>query len=193
MAGSRLSIAAPVLLLLAACGSDPGAAPTSPPCDAACQDSVALRAVREMTKLAYNLLLQGNPVGPQSANSPCPLGGNVSIVGEASSNADQGATVVSLVYDFDGCAHLEVDDEPGETYQMTLTGVLTQDGTLAAQPSATTALVMGSDSMTMNGTVYDPPLAYGEEGCALELGQNGNDLSGLMCGREVGVDLSGPN
>ena len=76
---------------------------------------------------------------------------------------------------------------------MTLTGGLNQQGTIAAQPSSTTALVMWSVSMTMNGTVYDPPLPYAEEDCALELGQNGNELSGLMCGREVGVDLSGPN
>jgi len=190
--GSRFTVAAPLLLLLAACGSDVGEAPTSPPCDDECRDRVALRAVREMTKLAYNLLLQGNPVGMQAEAAPCPLGGAVVIFGEASSNAEQGATVVDLSYGFDGCTHLEVDDEPDETYRMTLTGFMTQQGTLAAQPSATTALVMQSPSMTMSGTVYDPPLAYGEDGCTLELGQNGNDLSGLMCGREVGVDLGGP-
>lgn len=191
---SRFTVTAMLALLLAACGSDVGEAPTSPPCDDECRDRVALRAVREMTKLAYNLLLQGNPVGMQTEGGPCPLGGFVFVFGEASSNAEQGATVVDLAYGFEDCAYLEIDDEPDETYRMTLTGFLTQNGTLAAQPSATTALIMKSDSMTMNGTVYDPPLAYGEEGCALELGQNGNDLSGLMCGREVGVDLSGaPN
>jgi hypothetical protein len=176
---------------LFACGTDAGEAPSSPPCEEVCKDRVALRAVREMTKLAYNILLQGNPVGPQQELAPCPLGGFVGIVGEASSNAEQGATFVELVYAFQECTHLEVDDEPEESYRMTLTGTLGQSGTIAAQPSATTALVMGSDSMTMNGTVYDPPLAFNAEACELLFTQDGNDLSGLMCGREVGVDLSG--
>ena len=111
---SRHSLTVPLLLFLAACGSDPGAAPTSPPCEAECQDSVALRAVREMTKLAYNLLLQGNPVGPQSEAAPCPLGGRITINGEASSNAEQGATEVYLDYLFDDCTHLETTTNPAK-------------------------------------------------------------------------------
>jgi hypothetical protein len=34
---------------------------------------------------------------------------------------------------------------------------------------------------------------YGALACVLELGQDGNDLSGLFCGKEIGVDLGGPN
>jgi hypothetical protein len=180
----------PFLGLSTACSDDPDES-ARPPCDEVCQDRVALRAVREMTKLAYNLLLQGNPVGLQQELAPCPLGGLVLVYGDASSNAAQGATEVDLVYAFQDCTHIEIDEEPDETYQMTLSGVLGQSGIIAAQPSATTALVMSSDSMTMSGTVYDPPLDYHADACVLELGQDGNDLAGLMCGREVGVDLGG--
>jgi hypothetical protein len=179
--------------LLTGCGGNVGAPPPPAPCEEKCQDQVALRAVREMTKLAYNLLLQGKPVGMQDARSPCPLGGSVHVFGNATSNAAQGATEVDLSYAFAGCGHTELDDEAEESYRMTLTGTLTQVGTLAAQPSATTALIMRSDAMTMEGTVHDPPLAYEATDCVLELGQDGNDLSGLFCGKEVGVDLGGMN
>lgn len=191
----RLSAACAVAAAVAglpACG-DAGSAPAPVPCEEKCQDQVALRAVREMTKLAYNLLLQGKPVGEQEARSPCPLGGNVHVFGNATSNAAQGATEVDLTYEFARCGHMELDEEPEETYRMTLTGTLTQVGTLAAQPSATTALILQSGAMSLGGTVHDPPLAYEAADCVLELGQNGNDLSGLFCGKEVGVDLGGQN
>ena len=51
-------------LHLCACASDIEAEP-APPCDQLCQDSNALRAVREGMKLIYNLTLQGKPVGSQ--------------------------------------------------------------------------------------------------------------------------------
>jgi len=177
----------------AACGGSVGAPPAPVPCEEKCQDQVALRAVREMTKLAYNLLLQGKPVGEQDMRSPCPLGGSVHVFGNATSNAAQGATEVDLTYEFATCGHIELDEEPEESYRMTLDGTLTQVGTLAAQPTATTALIMQSDAMSLAGTVHDPPLAYGALDCVLELGQDGNDLSGLFCGKEVGVDLGGQN
>jgi hypothetical protein len=43
--------------------------------------------------------------------------------------------------------------------------------------------------MTLEGTVYDPPIDYGRTGCAVELGQDGDRLSGTLCGRAVGVEL----
>jgi hypothetical protein len=185
----------PALVLVGpvACGGDVGAPPAPVPCGEECADEVALRAVREMTKLAYNLLLQGKPVGEQDARSPCPLGGSVHVFGNATSNAAQGATAVALTYEFSSCGHLELDEEPEETYRMTLTGTLTQSGTIAAQPTATTALVMTSESMSMEGTVHDPPVAYGPVDCAIAVSQDGNDLSGLVCDKEVGVDLGGQN
>lgn len=178
---------------VAGCGGNVGSPPPPAPCEEKCQDQVALRAVREMTKLAYNLLLQGKPVGEQDVRSPCPLGGSVHIFGTATSNASQGATEVDLTYEFSTCGHTELDEEPEESYRMTLTGTLTQAGTLAAQPSATTALVMQSDAMSLKGTVHDPPLPYEASECVLQLGQNGNDLGGAFCGKEVGVDLGGQN
>jgi hypothetical protein len=181
------------LLALPACGGNVGTPPAAVPCEEKCQDQVALRSVREMTKLAYNLLLQGKPVGEQDVRSPCPLGGNVHVFGSATSNAAQGATEVDLTYEFATCGHTELDEEPEESYRMTLTGTLTQVGTLAAQPSSTTALIMQSDAMTLAGTVHDPPITYGAEDCVLALGQDGNDLAGLFCGKEVGVDLGGQN
>lgn len=186
-------LSALLLLGTVACGGDVGTPPPAAPCEEKCQDQVALRAVREMTKLAYNLLLQGKPVGEQDQRSPCPLGGSVHVFGNATSNAAQGATEVDLTYEFATCGHMELDEEPEETYRMTLDGTLTQVGTLAAQPSATTALIMRSDGMSLAGTVHDPPITYGALDCVLELGQSGNDLSGLFCGKPVGVNLGGQN
>ena len=88
-----------------------------------------------------------------------------------------------------GCS--DPADEPEESYEMTIDGTITQSGTMAVQPSATTALLMQSDSMSLHGDVYDPPRDFDEDDCLVDVAQNGNDLSGMFCGREAGVDLGG--
>lgn len=72
---------------------------------------------------------------------------------------------------------------------MVVTGSVSQTGTLAVQPTATTALVMQSAAITLEGDVYDPPIGYSIAACAVEMGQDGNQLSGTLCGRQFGVGL----
>jgi hypothetical protein len=175
--------------LLGALACTDGESTDAKPCEQECRDEVALRGVREILKLAYNLTLQGNPVGTQDETTACPLGGNARVFGEATSNPVHGATEVALSYELDLCAHLERDEEPHENYALLLSGTIEQSGTIAVQPSATSALLMFSDSLSVAGTVYDPALEYFEMDCTLELGQNGNNVSGLFCGREVGLEL----
>jgi hypothetical protein len=174
-------------LVLAGCGDEK--APPAPPCEQACQDGVAVRALRETMKLVFNLTLQGKPVGPQDATTPCPQGGSARVFGEATSEPVQGASFVTLTYELSACQYLQRDDEPPENYSMTLSGTISQHGTIAVQPTATTALVMASEAMSFSGTVYDPPLPYAEESCPIQLGQSGSNLSGTICGREAGADL----
>lgn len=182
-----ISIAA---LTSAACGSTVAAAPAVPPCDQACHDGIALRAMREGMKLAFNLTLQGRPVGPQDVTLPCPLGGGTAhVFGEATSNAVQGATFVHLTYVLDHCGYAQQDTDPKQTYHVTVTGTLKEDGTLAVQPSSTNALTISSDSVTVTGSIGDPPIEINLSACALQLGQNGNNLAGTMCGRDAGVTL----
>jgi hypothetical protein len=177
------------LLALAASGCADEQAEASPPCEQKCQDKSAVRALRETMKLVYNITLQGNPVGPQDETTPCPLGGSAHVFGTATSNAKFGSTEVDLTYELQACHYLSRDEEPGENYDMTVTATVTQTGTLAVQPTATTALVMQSAAVTLSGNVYDPPIDYSADACAVELGQDGNQLSGTICGREVGLDL----
>lgn len=167
-------------------GKSPAPAPA---CDQSCQDGVGLLALRQTMKLAFNVTLQGKPVGAQDATAPCPLGGSVRIFGTATSNATQGTTDVDLTYVLNGCSYLQVDTDPSQNYNVVLTGTITQKGILAVQPSATTALQIKSDAVTITGTVYDPPLTYDASSCAMVLGQNGNELSGTLCGRTAGVTL----
>jgi hypothetical protein len=185
----RATLVALPLTLLLGCEDEP---PEPPPCDDACNDGIALRSLRETMKLVYNITLQGNPEGDQDETTECPLGGNARIFGTATAEPVHGATEVELTYELDDCAYIELDDEPEESYRMRLDGTVTQSGTIAVQPTATTALLMKSDSMTLDGTVFDPPRDFQEEDCVVDVAQNGNDLSGLFCDREVGVDLSGP-
>lgn len=170
-----------VSLLVLSCGDPPR--PESPPCDQACQDGVALRATRETLKLAYNLLLQGKPVGEVDVSSPCIRGGSVRIVGRASSNAVQGATEVDLTYTLDRCTVLERDEEAPENYELEVTATITQKGVLAVQPTATTALLLKSDALTLTGTVYSPPLPYEAKDCPMDVAQNGDAVGGTLCGR----------
>lgn len=186
MIGRRVMIV--LALVLAACGTKVNEPPPPPPCEQKCIDEGIARSVRETAKLAYNLTLQGKPVGPQDATTPCPLGGTVHVYGTATSNAVQGATEVSLTYELDACAYLLQDDAPQNNYRMNLTGVLTQKGIIAVQPTATTALNFESGGITFEGTVYEPPVpAKGT--CPMRFGQNGNNLSGLICDRAVGFTL----
>ena len=188
---TRRALFALAHLFLVACQDEP---PEPPPCHADCEDGIALRSLRETMKLVYNITLQGNPEGEQDESTLCPLGGRARVFGTATSNPVQGATEVELTYELAGCRYLELDDEPEETYEMTIDGTVTQSGVMAVQPTATTALLMRSESVTLDGNVFDPPRPFHGESCALEVAQSGNDLSGLFCGREVGVDLGGqPN
>jgi hypothetical protein len=148
-----------------------------------------MQALRDAIKLAFNLGVQGKPVGPQDASAPCPLGGSAHVHGTATSNAQIGATEVSLDYDFADCAFSQTSTDANRTYSMTITGTVSESGTIAVQPSTTTALELASDAITLTGTVYAPPIAYAVNACALKLGQNGNDLSGTVCGRAVGLTL----
>lgn len=159
--------------------------PAAPACDEACQDGVALRAVREMSKLVFNLTLQGKPVGEQDQTVPCPLGGTARVFGEVGANATQGTVEVDLTYVFDGCGYVERDDDAGENYEITLTTSVTQIGTFASQSGATTAVLMKSDAVTMVGTVSNPPIGYRADSCALVMSQAGNDVTGTLCGRKA--------
>ncbi len=107
-------------------------------------------------------LFQGGPVGPQDAKYTCPLGGTAHVFGTATSNAVQGATEVDLPYELEACVLLDRDTDPKNNYRLATTGTIRQVGTLAVQPTATTALGMRSDAVTITGTVYDPPVPYAE-------------------------------
>lgn len=175
-------------LTLLACQNEP---PAPPPCHEECTVGIALRSLRETMKLAYNLTLQGNPVGEQDETTDCPQGGSARVFGTATSEPVHGATEVDLVYELRSCAYIERDEEPEESYEMTIDGTITQKGIMAVQPSATTALLMQSDSVTLDGNVFDPPREFHETDCVVDVAQSGNDLSGMFCGREAGVDLGG--
>ena len=153
-------------------------------------------------KIAYNFKVAAHPVGAQDATAPCicfdgAVGGFVHIFGDASVNPVQGASIVSLTYDFENClVSAPLDPTADQNYSVTLTGQVIEQGTLAAQPTATTALLVEtvedpatsqpSDTLSVAGTVYDPPLDYSASGCALSAIQNGNAVSGVFCGRSAG-------
>jgi hypothetical protein len=170
------------------CGADATPPPPPPPCDDKCKDGIVILAVRETAKLAYNLTLQGKPVGPQDGRTPCPFGGNVHVFGTASSNAIQGTTEVSLTYEMNGCSYQFTDDDPDDNYKTKLTGTLVQTGIIAVQPGSSTALIMKSESMQFEGTVHDPPIDVTLT-CKMDLAQSGNILNGKLCDRDVKRDL----
>jgi hypothetical protein len=188
MLGAMRGMAAAMILGALGCGGSGGSADAAAACDEACTDAIAIRTLRDAIKLVYNVTLQGKPVGAQDQSTPCPLGGSASVQGQATSNADQGTTSVSLTYVFAKCDFSQTDTDPNQTFAMTLTGTVTESGTIAVQPSSTTSLQFQSDAMTFSGTVYSPTIDVAET-CAAILGQSGNDLSGTLCGRPAGGTL----
>ena len=178
------------LFALAGCGAGAKPAP-APACDEACQDDVAVRAVRTAMRFAFNQGVSAMNVGPQDVTLPClPNGdsaGTVHIFGDAESNAEQGASFLTLTYDFENCFYSAAPSATAdENYSVTTTGVVTEQGTLAQQPTSTTALTILSSALTVTGTVYDPPLDYSAEGCALAVNQTGSAVAGFLCGRAAG-------
>lgn len=171
--------------LAVGCGSKSEDA-TVPPCEQECRDNIAMRAIRDELKLVYNLTLQGNDVGPQDETTPCPLGGTAHLVGTATSNSVQGGTDVDLVIVLDKCAYQRNPGEATQTYDVVISGTITEKGTIAVQPSATTALVIASDALTVTGTVNDPALPYEALACPLKMGQSGGEVAGTICGRKAG-------
>lgn len=174
--------------LTGACSDGPKPEPPAP-CDQKCKDAIAVRALRETTKLVFNLTLQGKPVGTYDVTTPCIRGGSARVSGSATSNAVQGATEVKLTYVFDRCAYLQKDDDAKQSYATTISGTLEQEGTIAVQPTSTTALLMKSHAITIEGTIYDPPEPYEAKACPLDVLQNGNRIGGTLCAREVGLTL----
>jgi hypothetical protein len=203
-----------ITFLLGCGGKGGGGDAGPPPCDTACQDGVAVLGLRELIKDVYNVTLQAHPVGVQNAMTKCPLGdGTATVTGTATSNADLGTTTVNLTYVFAACSYAPVDPDPTHTFSLTFDGTVTEVGTLASQPSSTTSVIFESPPMDdagvsldagaalrISGTVYAPSIPYATESdggtsdggatpCALVLDQNGNDISGTLCGRNVGASL----
>lgn len=176
------------VLFLAACGSGPTPAPP-PACDQLCLDGIGVAALRTTMKQIFNATLQGAAVGNQDAMYTCPLGGTAHVFGTAQSNAIQGATEVNLTYELNACVLLNQDTDPKQVYNVTSSGTVHQVGTFAVQPTATTSVGMESDSVTITGTVYDPPDPYDVESCKLTVAQDGNHLSGTVCDRTFAADL----
>jgi hypothetical protein len=193
------------LFSVVACGAGPRPAP-APPCDQSCQDGVALLGLRTAIKLAYNFEVSTKPKGPQDGTAPCvsfdgTKGGTVHVFGDAEVNAIQGASIaMPLNYDFKNCLYSAPPDPTADqNFSLTITGLVTENGTISVQPTATTALViqtalddstmLPTDSLSITGTVYDPPVDYAASNCALSVIQNGNALSGAFCGRSAGTTL----
>ena len=94
-----------------------------------------------------------------------------------------------LTYALDHCATLRVDTDAARNYSLTFTGSVVEDGTLAVQATSTMALTFTSAALDCTGTVHTEPLDYAFSACPLTLAQDGNNLSGKLCGRTVGVGL----
>lgn len=189
--GSRVLACSLLLLVLTGCGTGPRPA-AAPPCDQSCQDGVALLGLRTAMKVAYNFAVATKPVGAQDQTAPCVSfdgshGGTVHVFGTATVDAKQGASIVMLSYDFQDCLYsAPPDPTANQNFSLTLTGLATEQGIISVQPTATTALLIASDSVSVSGTVYDPPVDYAASSCALSVVQNGNAVSGAFCGRNAG-------
>jgi hypothetical protein len=177
-----------------------GPSPSSPGCDQTCRDAVALRAFRETLKQVFNGALQAKPVGAQDQTYACtPFGGSAHVTGTATSNPNVGTTIVNLTYVLDQCRYLASDTDPTQNYDITVTGTAMEAGVIAVQPGTSTSLTITSEAMTLSGTVYSPPLPYPDNAgaqdagppsaCSVQLAQNGNQLSGTICGRTAGLTL----
>jgi hypothetical protein len=218
-----LAIAGCLSVALFAMGCSGKQPAPSAPCDQECKDAIALRALREAMRSAFNGRSQGQDAGPQDWNMPCeqrvgPPIGSANILGTAVSNTQQGMTRVNLTYEFLSCLVTSVEATPERNYDLSLKGTVTEVGALSALSTSPNALKIatlgagppdagaegggedggedggdegGADAgafstLSFNGTVYDPPVEYHENVCEILAMQNGNNVSGWICGRIAG-------
>jgi hypothetical protein len=178
-----------------------GSSPPEPTCDQACQDGVAIRALRTGMAQLYNAAFPQPlppgvtppegfvpppwvPSGPQDLLVPCDATHVVHLFGDATSDPTQGVTMVNLTYQVPGClSENKNDPTPEGNYGLVITGTLTEVGTLGG--NRTNALVIRGDGVSLSGTVFDPAYEY-DELCDLDFVQNGGNVSGRLCGRAVG-------
>lgn len=174
------------LLALGACGDKE--VPPPPPCDRKCQDSIAMRGLRETMKYTFNKTFQGKPYGRHELETDEFIFGSAKIQGVATSLPEIGVTDVTLTYEFSQATYIQKNVEPRENFRMVVTGVVSQKGLLAVQPSSPTSLLMKSEAITLVGDVYDPPIKYNVElaSCPIVLNQSGNSVSGWICNEEEG-------
>jgi hypothetical protein len=195
--GSALCAAFACALIAAGCGDKE--VPPPPPCDSECADGIALRALRESMKYAFNMTLQKLPVGVHDVTTEAFISGSARVHGSAFTDAQLGATTVDLTYEFSKAAYFQKDNEPKENFIMVVNGTITQKGTIAVQPSSPTSLLMKSESMYFGGQVYDPLIEYVNPplvdglppplGCPVELNQNGSSVAGRLCGNFAGFEF----
>jgi hypothetical protein len=172
--------------------------PPPPPCEQECRDGVALRALRQAMKFAFNKTLQGLDTGYHDETTAF-VRGSARVFGEVTTNAEQGTMkLTGLTYVFSQAVYFQKDDDPKANFAMGVDGTIKQDGTLAVQPSSPTALVMCSDAITLVGQIYDPLEDYATpdgpsrpppSACPVELNQNGNSVAGWLCGRQAGFEF----
>jgi hypothetical protein len=188
-----------VFVALAGCSS-----PATPTCDQECQDGVTIRALREGMARIYNKTFPQPlpagvtppqdyvpppvvPNGPQDLMVLCDAVHAVHVVGDAVSDEYQGITTVSLTYDVPGClSENKNDPTPEGNYSLLITGTLFEVGKLS-QGNRVTAVVIRGDGVSFSGTIFDPAIALSET-CDVDLVQNGNNVSGRICGRIAGYD-----
>jgi len=164
------------------CGGGNRPAPPAT-CDQPCKDGVVLRALRVGMRFAYNFAIQSKPVGMQDEMVPCIPSGNVHIVGDAQSNAMLGTSELNLTYTFTDCVNpAPQNTTPERNYKLTMNGAVTENGTLA-MGGPTTSLTLIGTGMGFSGTVYDPPVDYVEMDCEVKANQDGNNMTGMVCGR----------
>jgi hypothetical protein len=168
-------------LVLAACGSStPPAPPTT--CDTACADGIVLYALRQTMMLIYNETVLGHEAGALDGGGEC-LTGTAAAGGTALPDGGVAAIGVSLSYDFGACRLLRRETTPGHDYDLTFAGTVSQEGTIAVLNTSTMTLAIKSDALSFSGTVYDPPVHCEGSSCVVDVKQNGNDVTGTICGR----------
>lgn len=217
------------MVAVATTGCSSGSSPEpSAPCDQRCQDAVALRALRETMRYAYNRYIKTKDAGAQDQpGKPCETyAGSVAIHGIAIPNDEQGSTEVDLTYDFLSCLARRTEARPDLNYNLSLKGTVNEVGSISAVSTSTMALeirtIGGADggvdgetdggvdgetdgggdgdvdgavegglasTMSFVGTVYDPPIAYSAIGCEVVAVQNGNNVTGTICGRLAGFSF----
>ena len=145
-------------------------------CDQLCRDNLLAFAVEDAIWFLHNQNIAGGSTGYQNRHIACGNAASADITGTVTL-ANNDIQTVHLVYQLNDCY------ATGDRYALTLSGTVFQDGTFRSGDTSTNAVTIRSDTLRYRGSLGASAAITAVGECPINISDDGESASGLICGR----------